>query len=371
MAPEARSISPSQHWDGNDGPWSSFAIVVGDPPDTLLVLPSTSGRSTWVVLPLGCEARDDPDNCDSQRGGIFNPANSTTFKQIGDTYYQLNFGPELPLSPALPPDLNYSGASLPGTDKLAFGFNSDDAPTLENQLIVGFPAKVPFLGTLGLSAFNETVVNYQDVHLSVLGALRNISAISSRYWGYTAGARYRDTFGSLTFGGYDASRGNVDDVLTVPMDQQDSNRSLTLELLGTTLSDNSGHKETNMAPIPIFIDSVVPEIWLPEDLCTQIENYFGLVWNETVGRYLVDDGLHSRLTEQNASVTFSLAATAQDSGNPVDITLPYGAWDLTVGYPYLQDLYPDNTSATLKYFPLKRATDPNQYYLGRTFLQEA
>lgn len=370
MTSQAWSISPSQHWIGNDGNWSSFAINVGHPPKTLFVLPSTSGRSTWVVLPDGCKALEDPGNCDSQRGELFDPSLSNTAVRVGDPqkYYQLNFGPEAPLSSALPQDLNYSGSALPVLDTLGFGFQSNDAPELNGQLIVGYATKVPFIGLLGLSWANETIVDLQDVHLSVLGALRNISAIPSQYWGYTAGAHYRDVQGSLTLGGYDASRRNVENVLTVPMNPHDTNRTLSLQLMGVSLSGQS----INMDPITVLIDSVVPEIWLPEVAYTQFEEAFDLVWNDTVKMYLVDDDLHQRLTDRDASVTFSLAAPAPNTQTRINITLPYAAFDLMVGYPLLEALYPNDTTTTLRYFPLKRASDDfEQYYLGRTFLQEA
>ncbi|KAF2160200.1 hypothetical protein M409DRAFT_70565 [Zasmidium cellare ATCC 36951] len=370
MTSQAKSISPSQRWLGNDGNWSTFAINVGTPPKTLFVLPSTSGRSTWVVLPQGCGAEADPSTCNTTRGEVFDPSLSSTFKRVGDPnkFYQLNFGPEEDLSPLLPPALNYTGASLPGTDVLGFGTDSNDAPTLDNQLIVGYATKVPYVGQLGLASANETVVSLQEPERSVLEALQSIDAISSQYWGYTAGAIYRDSFGSLTLGGYDANAGNVDNVLTVPMDQ-DTNRSLTLEIVSTSLSDVLQPLST--AAIPALIDSVVPEIWLPEALCREFENELGLVWNDTVGMYLVDDDLHNRLTTRNASVIFSLAASAGDTRTTVNITLPYAAWDLSVGYPLLGALYGNDSTRSMRYFPLKRGNSNDQYYLGRTFLQEA
>ncbi|KAK4495244.1 hypothetical protein PRZ48_013573 [Zasmidium cellare] len=365
----ARSLSPSQRWLGNDGNWSSFAINVGTPPKTLFVLPSTSGRSTLVVHPLGCGDEADPSSCNTTRGEVFDPSLSSTFKQVGDRneYYQINFGPEQPLSALLPPNLNYTGASLPGTDVLGFGTDFNDAPTLQNQLIVAYPAKVPYVGQLGLSYANETIVNLLEPELSILAALKSVKAISSQYWGYTAGAIYRGSFGSLTLGGYDANAGNVQNVLTVQMDP-DTNRSLTLDIVSTSLSDVPQPLSTS--PIKALIDSVVPEIWLPRDLCTAFEKELGLVWNDTVGMYLVDDDLHDQLTRRNASVTFSLAAPA-DTTRTTNITLPYAAFDVSAGYPLLGALYGNDSSKSLRYFPLKRGDSDKQFYLGRTFLQEA
>lgn len=375
MTSAVRLISPSQRWNGSDGPWSSFVINVGNPPKTLFVLPSTSGRSTWVVLPEGCEQQGDPADCDALRGGVFDPNKSTTFSPElppdGQQYFSLNFGPEQPLNSLLPQDQAYNGGAEVGNDTLRFGFSSDDAPTLENQLIVGFAVNVPFLGLLGLSAWNETIASFQDVHPSVIAALRDMDAIPSRSWGYTAGAQYRNTYGSLTFGGYDSSRGNVDNVLTVSM-QEDVTRDLVIQIQQTTLGYNSQNHSISTEPIPVFIDSVVPEIWLPQNICASFEETFGLVWNDTVEMYLVDDELHNQLTDGDASVTFSLIANSTtNSSDTIDITMPYAAFNLTAAYPLLEALYPGNATATLRYFPLKRANETDQYYLGRTFLQEA
>ena len=44
-------IPASQDFDGNDGPWSSFALRLGTPAQTVKVMISTAGSQTWVVLP--------------------------------------------------------------------------------------------------------------------------------------------------------------------------------------------------------------------------------------------------------------------------------------------------------------------------------
>ncbi len=61
------SFSPSQAWEGNDGPWSTFVITVGTPEQVFHVLISTAGQETWVPLPQGC-LPTDPSNCGSLRG---------------------------------------------------------------------------------------------------------------------------------------------------------------------------------------------------------------------------------------------------------------------------------------------------------------
>lgn len=374
MAPEARSISPNQEWLGNDGPWSTFPIVVGNPPVTLFVLPATSGRSTWVVSSQACPTTGAPMDCEAQRGSVISLNRSTSFRPDKDrnSYFALNFESESTLNSALPPGgPTYSGSGFVGNDTLRFGFNSDDAPVLENQLIVEYANPIPFLGLLGLSWANETITTLQDIHPSVIGALRSMDAIPSNAWGYTAGAQYRNAYASLVLGGYDASRGNTENVLTVQMAEQ-TDRQLVVQITKTVMG-NSTQSQT-YAPefsIPIFVDSVVPEIWLPQEACAGFEDAFGLVWNDTVKMYLVDDDLHNRLSESNQSVNITLAAGDSSDQRSLTISLPYAAFNLTAGWPLLDALYPNDPTATMRYFPLKRANETEQYYLGRTFLQEA
>ena len=67
--------------------------------------------------------------------------------------------------------------------------------------------------------------------------------------------------------------------------------------------------------------------------------------------------------------TFQIA-DLPGSSKSVNITLPYGAFDLllTYGYPNLNVSF---NSAGINYFPLRRATNKAQYTLGRAFLQES
>lgn len=114
--------------------------------------------------------------------------------------------------------------------------------------------------------------------------------------------------------------------------------------------------------IPIFIDSTDPNLWLPGSVCDAFEKAFGLTLDSKTGLYLVNDTHNTELLNSQAQVTFRLSDVAS-GGDAVTIVLPYNAFALTAGPPLV------NTSSY--YFPLKRAANPTQYTLGRTFLQEA
>ena len=111
-----------------------------------------------------------------------------------------------------------------------------------------------------------------------------------------------------------------------------------------------------------FIDSSVPHIWLPMQTCQAFEDSFGLKWNSSIERYLVNGTQHDQLQKQNASVSFIIGDDV-NGGSTVNITFPYASFDLNISAPFVDtDQY---------YFPLRRAANYTQYTLGRTFLQEA
>lgn len=143
----------------------------------------------------------------------------------------------------------------------------------------------------------------------------------------------------------------------------DISRDLVIGLQDITYTDS---KVTNgkllNEGILTFIDATVPHIWLPQDACTLFEEAFGITYNSTANRYLVNSTLHTQLQSQNASVSF-LIGNDVNGGNTVTITLPYEAFDLQVGPPLVD--------TTQYYFPLRRAANSSQYTMGRTFLQEA
>jgi len=65
--PAPISFSPSQAFEGNDGPWSTFVIRVGTPAQIFRVLISTTSEETWIPVPEGCLSTD-PSNCGALRG---------------------------------------------------------------------------------------------------------------------------------------------------------------------------------------------------------------------------------------------------------------------------------------------------------------
>lgn len=204
-------------------------------------------------------------------------------------------------------------------------------------------------------------------------------------YGYTAGARYRKqlfinqvvwevvTFselkqvpGSLTLGGFDASRfAKHNATFTFA---EDDKRDLVVGLRQITISDGNDSTSSliNLLPQPIltFIDAGVPHIWLPASACDLISQAFGLQYDSVTELYLVNETAHK--LSQNVTLAFNIAGDiSSTSADIVTIEFPYAAFELelTTDYPGI------NTST--RYFPIRRAANESQYTLGRTFLQQA
>jgi hypothetical protein len=140
---------------------------------------------------------------------------------------------------------------------------------------------------------------------------------------------------SLTLGGYDASRyiaNNLSFVFAA-----DNERELVVELAEltakTTTQSNINLLPASTGNITLSIDTTVAELYLPQTICDAFEEAFGLTLDNTTGLYLVDDLLHETLLAQDPSVTFSLRQS-RTSNQTIQITLPYGAFDLQAQRPY-------------------------------------
>ncbi|KAH8705733.1 aspartic peptidase domain-containing protein [Talaromyces proteolyticus] len=349
VLPAPVEVSPSQYFEGNDGPWSSFELRVGTPAQNVRVLPGTSSTSTLVVLPLGCSS-SAPYNCADLRGGLFNTSTSTTWSQIGD--YNLGFEASL----------GHNDAGEFGYDTVGLGYQGGGGPTV-NHSVVGGVAGTEFY--LGIFALNPQPINFttlNDPQTSFMSLLKNQSHIPSLSYSYTAGAPYRlnKALGTLILGGYDTSK--FQDTDSSYDFNSDQTRDLTVGLSSITTNISEELNMLSSGSINIFIDTSVAEIYLPVTACQAFESAFNLTYNSTAGLYLVNDTLHKQLLTANPSVIFTIEAAVL-GGSSVNITLPYAAFDLTAEYPLVS-----NSSS---YFPLKQAANDTQYTLGRTFLQEA
>lgn len=322
---------------------------MGTPAQTLRLLPSSSGNAVWPVLPQGCNA-DDPGNCGDLRGTLFLPNSSSTWTYIG--LYGLALIEEA--------GLGYSGNAKFGYDNLTLGGPGNGLPALSRQVIEGFASKDFYIGSIGLNPQAVSISTLDNPQPSFLGALTQQNKTPSTSWAYTAGAYYRQptAFGSLTLGGYDTARFVQNDVSF--QFGPDTSRDLIVPIRSITSDIASSPLLSDV--IYAYIDSLVPHIWLPVQVCQAFEEAFGLTYNKTAELYFVNDTLHDKLVSQDPNVTFTLGP-ALDGGSTVEIVMQYGSFDLTAAYPIVMN--------TTRYFPLRQAQNDSQYTLGRAFLQNA
>ncbi|KAE8441154.1 hypothetical protein EG329_005810 [Mollisiaceae sp. DMI_Dod_QoI] len=345
-------IPPSQLWDGNDGPWSSFYLRVGSPPQMIRVLVSTSSNQPLVVLPEGCSSEDS--NCANDRGGIFQTNSSTTWKSNNSTTGGV-YAVALNSNIGLIPEVHY------GSDTIALSYLGSGTPALSSQLVGGITTTDLFTGIFGLNPAATNFSNDSPVVASYMSTLKAQNQIPSLSYGYNAGNGYRfnTVLASLTLGGYDASLFNANN-LTFAFNSQ-GNADLTVNIKSIAQTSSSRNGSLSTTSFPAFIDTTTPYLWLPDAVCTQFENAFGLTYDNASGLYLVNDTLHTTLLAQNATVTFTLGNGT--SSETVDIALPYAAFDLIASSPLVE--------TPTRYFPLKRANSTSEVTLGRTFFQEA
>ncbi|ORY17393.1 aspartic peptidase domain-containing protein [Clohesyomyces aquaticus] len=345
------NVPASQFWDGRDGPWSTFRIEVGTPPQQIRVLPASTQSSTWLVLPEACNNGANK-TCSTDRGTIFERHNSSSYQEYGQ--YSLNTFLEERVG------LTAEGG-LYGNDTLTLGWAGDGMPTLEHQIIAGILTPNFYIGSLALNPRAMNLTDYNNPIPSLLQSMRNMATpIPSTSWSYTAGSHNLapKVFGSLVLGGYDSTRFKANQVVfpfgsDISLDFQVAIQEVTTSVTTGSLL-NQG--------IISYIDTLVPDIWLPTETCKKFEEAFGLTWDDRTGLYLMNDTLHQSLLAKNPSVSFKLGP--QVSGESVTIDMPY--WNF---YQTATTAYLGNSSSL--YFPLRRAANDSQYVLGRTFLQSA
>jgi hypothetical protein len=363
----ALSIAPSQQFEGNDGSWSTFNVNVGVAPQKQRVLPATSNSYVAVVRRDGC-TNVPVSNCDIARGGppLYNSSQDITFtKQTnpdGQGGFYLPFDSESSLG-------IFQVPAVVGLDTISIDTNVSTTPNLTSQVVAAYVAVNPWLGMLGVRGSPNHLLGMNSQQPSPLGALKSAGAIPSLYFGYTAGKSYKSpqVFGSLTLGGYDASRIDMSSALSVPITAGTSNDLSVLVNSVQIVASGAGTSTTITVGTSALIDSVVPEIWLPSGVCDQFESALGLVLDRPTQMYLMNDTQRANL--QLTSFTF-LLASPQNPSATTRIIIPYAAFDLTAKYP-LAGINGSSGPASRRYFPLRRSNDTQGSFLGRAFLQEA
>jgi hypothetical protein len=110
------------------------------------------------------------------------------------------------------------------------------------------------------------------------------------------------------------------------------------------------------------LDTAVPEVWLPHNVCDQIASVLNLTYHNDTERYTLTDAAHNALQSLNGSLEFRIGRDIHVDP-AITVNIPYKAFDLQASYPIF--------NTTTRYFPLRKTTNKTGYALGRVFLQEA
>ena len=277
--------------DGNDGPWSSFTLQIGTPPQDVKVFISTAGTQTWVVVPEGCGS-SDPSNCPALRGGEFALNQSSTWvsnlidppSNIYDLYVESNLG--------------YTGSGEYGFETITLGWQGSDGPSLKNQTIAGTATEEFYLGVFGINPRPSNFTTFDDPVPSYMENLRDQSLIPSTSWATRQEIRIvsqkesskstianctglGQTLGSLTLGGYDASKFVPNDI-SWAFNQRDI-RDISIDVSQITITSSNSTSSALQTTISLLIDSTVSHIWLPLESCTEFEKAFNLTCRAPIG----------------------------------------------------------------------------------------
>lgn len=168
--------------------------------------------------------------------------------------------------------------------------------------------------------------------------------------------------GSLTLGGYDASRFDSAQVLNVGF-SSDSTRDMMVQIDGITTNMTSKASTLLSDSVSAFVDTTVSDLWLPLTVCQQFEDVLGIIWNSTDKLYYLNSSQAGILTNSNPVVTFTLSDPA--SQQSMNFVIPYQAFAQNATWPRYSD-YPNS----IPYFPLRRAANQSQITIGRVLFQE-
>lgn len=337
---------------------------VGTPGQDFRVLASTQAGVAYVIVPEGCLDGDGAD-CPNQRGiEVFSSAQSPGFQANASSswsaigQYSVNMEQKL----------NISTDGFYGYDKISLGPAADSRSlSLDKQVVAGVADFGYYMGHIPLGIPDQSFSSLSTPIESFIHQLRKQSKIPSLSFAYTAGAKYRlkTVFGSLILGGYDSTRFKPNANPFSFSFSTDPSRLLTVGVesimatntLKGTFSLSSGAHFS-------LIDSTVPHLWLPRQICDNFEQAFGLTYDPQTDLYVINSTMYAQLKAKNPTITIKLVNSLENtSSNYTNIVLPYAAFDLQASYPWY--------SNATNYFPIRRAANDTQYVLGRTLLQEA
>jgi hypothetical protein len=169
----------------------------------------------------------------------------------------------------------------------------------------------------------------------------------------------------MVFGGYDNSRLKMKQGVSISMPSKQNNTLLVgvNSILYTPDQDvQQGATSFTTKGFSAVIDSTLPYLVLPSDICDKFVNKFNLAFDKSTGLYTINSTAHEQNLQQNATVSFLISSDSSTSSPSSKIEFPYAAFYLEANAP----IYPNTTN----YFPIRKSSNGISI-LGRSFLQEA
>lgn len=127
-------------------------------------------------------------------------------------------------------------------------------------------------------------------------------------------------------------------------------------------SDDTSDFTLALSGFNAVIDSTLPYLWLPEEVCDRFRDKFRLTYDEERNLYTINETDHIYNKNQVGKINFNLQTRRQQETKQTTISFPYDAFALEGSFPLF-----DNTTL---YFPIRKSLHET-YVLGRAFLQEA
>ena len=143
------------------------------------MLVSTQFPNAVVKWNETCPSGNDSP-CANDMGKTFAPNSSSTYDNQGifNLYQELNFTTD-------------EDRAYYGFDTLGFGYNSQQGPSVDNQIIASTNTDHYYFGLLGVNPQPTNFTNFTHPVPSLFHTLKDNGSIPSLSYSYTAGAPYR------------------------------------------------------------------------------------------------------------------------------------------------------------------------------------
>ena len=133
----------------------------------------------------------------------------------------------------------------------------------------------------------------------------------------------------------------------------------SININGPPTADRAGGRTIALGPINVDLNFSEPDLEFPKYVCENIEEAWGMTWDQSVGHYVVNDTRHDELIKSNTSVAFELVS---GTGVHRSYSIPYETLVINAMAPMVDQ--------PTRYIAI-RPHGGNHYNLGRVFFQSA